>query len=417
MSEETAVVAEQPSPTLGEAYGDQSLDGGNQPKKREQDLPQRNTQEEEDTSRSRANSSPESTRVPKKEQSLSDAYAGIAPEDEEVIEQDDLPSELQKFSPDAISALMTKFGLSAEDLKDVRWTNALIDALENLEEEGADEPAEQGEEEQDEENKDAKKLEEEQTPPAPVHTELSPDDVKKYVESTWEKSQQINNPTMTKLFEDSLATALETAPEHRELLHNVCELLNYGGVSLIQSALPAMMRENLEAMNHEYMRQHMVPILEHFLPGIQERHNRQTVEDVWSATLEQPEFAKKNLPAYGTAEFDKAAEDVHKKNPWLLNFDPPGPDGKPLPIMDALRARAAITARLLVGDRVDPAKIAQQVSDALNTGKKSASRSTRRVSASGRLGAGRTAGTIGKEAADRESLMEAFQRGGGGGAI
>src|ERR1035441_1136564 len=125
MSDDVAVEAvEQPSsPSLTEAYAAQHTGTGaeDKPRKQREENHGRNTHlvEEEDTSRSLANS-PESTRVPKKTQNLSDAYAGIAPEDDEIILQDDLPSSLQGFSADDVGAMMLKFGLSADDLKDPR---------------------------------------------------------------------------------------------------------------------------------------------------------------------------------------------------------------------------------------------------------------------------------------------------------
>src|ERR1035441_9871190 len=254
MPEDVAVetVEQQPTPTLGEAWAAQNLGTGaeDKPRKQREENHGRNTHlvEEEDTSRSLANS-PESTRVPKKEQSLSDAYSGIAPEDDEIILQDDLPSSLQGFSADDVGAMMLKFGLSADDLKDPRWVGALADGLEQIEpseEEGAEEAAD---EEKPEENKDEKP--EEEKKPAPVHAELQPEEVKKYVEATYLKSEQMKCPRMTKLFADSLAGVLGTTPENRELLDNVVGLLNYGGVSLVQSAMPAMI--------DEFMQEHFVP--------------------------------------------------------------------------------------------------------------------------------------------------------------
>jgi len=62
--------------------------------------------------------------------------------------------------------------------------------------------------------------------------------------------------------------------------------------------------------------------------------------------------------------------------------------------------KMAIGARLMAGQRITPAKIAAQVSEAIATGKRSAERSARKITASGLLGRGRSSGNIGERKQD-----------------
>ena len=390
-------------PSLMEAYGDQSLGGEDQPKKREENQPQRNTKLHEE--RTTADSVAESERrpLPKREQTLSEAHDGVTPDEdaELIIEEDGLPESLQGFDIDAVVATMLRLGLTNADLQDERWVNVLRSTLESELGDPDSEGAEDEAEETTEENKDDKKPEEPKAA-APVHAEMQPEDVKKYVETTWEKAQQINHPVMSKLFEDSLATALDTAPEHRELLHNVCELLSYGGTSLVQSAVPAMVDEYMQANFLPNLMRNFGHVLEAHVPGIGASFNEAQAANTWDAVRGENEtFA--DLPDFESKEFCELRDKIRAAAPWIDSWDP-DPN---MPPLQALKAKAQLFARLAVGERVDPKKIQQQIADALVTGKRSAEKSTRRVSASRMLGRGRTAGTIGEQK-ERSGLMDAW---------
>ena len=429
MAEAETAVTEATQPSLSEAYSEGQNVGLTETPRRRREESQRNTalEQEEASARELVEADKETREkiTVRRSPTLAEAHDGTEIE-EQTIEHDAIPASLRgRFSADAISAAMNVLGLNEDDLQDERWQVILE---QRLEEEAAANPEDEDEpnpetEESEEEKEDEQKPEvkDEATKP-PVHVDLAPEDVKKYVDKTWERSQQVNSPQMTKLFSDSLATALGTPPEQRELLDNVVGLLNYGGTSLVQSAVPALvneyMRENFVQNNHEYMRQYANDILEFAMPGCVSRYQENLVKDLWAETLAHEDFSGKGLPVYGTPEFSEAAVAVHAKNPWLENFEPMGADGKPMETLAGLRAKAAVTARLLVGERVDPKKIAQQTADAYALGKKSSDTSKRRVTASGSLGRGKTRSiSFGPEGTDREGLMDAYKRGTGGGAI
>ena len=442
MDNETAVVEQpqsQESPTLAEAYGDRSVEGTSVRKPRQEE-PRRNQtlSEEADTSRQMTESG-RGRPLPKREQTLSEAHDGIEPDEdaEVVVDQDGLPEELADYELDDVLSMMDRFGLNADDLENPRMVSLLKSKLEGdlyieklkwerdhpgeeYEPETIDEEDSKETQEQTEEAKKAEDAKPETKPAALPDgkklADLTPEErqvMQKHVEDVFQRSKQVSAPAYSEHFTQALAKALDTPPEAMERLGGVVEILQFGAQNLMETAVPALVTQ--------YMRDNFAPqfgqILESYVPGLADSFREATVANTWADTLESEEFKNANLPKWGTPEFQEAAETVHKNNPWLLSFDPTGPDGKPLPIMQALRVKAAVTARLLAGERMSPQKIAQQVAEAVKTGKQSAEKSTRRVSASRALKGGRTEGKMGSQASERESLMEAWERGGGGGAI
>ena len=169
-------------------------------------------------------------------------------------------------------------------------------------------------------------------------------------------------------------------------------MLGYAGQALIESAMPKMLPQ-LGVITQE----NFASMLEMAIPGLQESFRQASVDNTWAATMEQEEFKGLNLAKLHTPEFGEAMQECCDKNPWFLNFIPTGPGGERLPNLEALRVKMAIGARLMAGQRITPAKIAAQVSEALATGKRGAERSTRRVSTNRMLGKGRTTGAMGQE--------------------
>ncbi len=100
-----------------------------------------------------------------------------------------------------------------------------------------------------------------------------------------------------------------------------------------------------------------------------------------------------DLPEFGTQEFQELAKTIHEKHPFLNDIDFKDAKGQPLPIMDALRAKAELTARLCRGERPTP----QVIQQAIERTKTEGARSSRKVTARGSLGAGRGTGAIGKK--------------------
>ncbi|HTZ95585.1 MAG TPA: hypothetical protein VMB18_04245 [Terriglobales bacterium] len=411
---ETAVAEPQAEPTITEAYNAEHEGVEATSKKNRKEESGRNTTlaAEEATARSLAETERKAPR--RREQTLQEAHDGVIPEEEADLGADNIPEDLQEFDPDDLAAAMMRLGLEDADLEDPRWVKALRMALEN--QTGEDET----EEEETEETEEAKPEEK----PAAANpdaksklADLTPEEkqvMQAHIEQVYQRAKQVNNGIYHEHFCSSLAKALECPPEEMGRLNDVVEILEYGAQNLLQTALPGLVTE--------YMQANFAPqfgaILESYAPGLADSFRTATVENTWHDVCDMEEFKDAHLPRFGTPEFQEAAQKVHAANPWLNDFDPKGPDGKLLPVLEALRVRAVVTARLLAGERMSPKVMAERIADAVETGRKSAERSTRRVSASRVLRGGRTAGELGKsEGGERESLMDAWRRGGGGGAL
>lgn len=227
-------VMEQPAPSLAEAY--ESGQNNIEREERTEPLPKRNTKlsEEADTQRELEETVQQTERAkPRREPTLQEALEGTQPAE---AEQFSLPAEFAAYSADDISAVCGLLGLEEPDLKEPRFAALALKELEAAFAQGAedeqetDDAEEEGEPESEEaEEKPAEKPADAEAKKPPIHLEMQPEEITKYVEATWEKSQQISHPQMSKLFEDTLAGILETPPESRAMLREVCEVLNYAG--------------------------------------------------------------------------------------------------------------------------------------------------------------------------------------------
>ncbi len=357
----------------------------------------------------------------RREPSLAEALEGVTPE--ETVS--DIPESLtSRFSIDDITAAMNVTGLTAEDLSDERWLAVLEQRLEeeaaaNAEEgndseddgpetelEEADEEAESGEK-AEEKTEEAEKKAETAAPIA--HRELLPEEVDQYVEKTWAKAEQINNPQMSKVFSGSLAELLggdapQSEPERLQKIDAVCKLLEYGGVSLVQSAAPALIDEYMQEHFVPNLMRNIGPLLETYLPGITASHHSQQARAVWDQVRQEADqFA--DLPDFDSKEFSELRDKIRQENPWIDTWT----GGPGLSPQQDLKARAQLFARLAAGDRVNPKAIAQQVADAHAAGKKSAERSARRITGSAMRGSNGRRGTssIGEQK-ERAGLMDAW---------
>jgi hypothetical protein len=429
MSDEvTTTVETQPEPSIASAYEEVHGDPTGSKRKPERAESGRNTTlaEEEDTAREIGESGRRRHVVKTQpEVSLADAHDGIATPEAEEFE---LPDGFSAYSAEDVEAVLGLMGLTEADLKEPRFAALALKELEAsfspIEsedgEESEDDPEEATEEEAEKKAED-KPVEKKTELPIPqtVAEYVGNDPAKakaleEHIQATYQRASAMSEPVMTDVFVTGLARALQTPAENVPMLKEVVDVLQYGGYALVEASIPKL----LPALVDEYMNRNFYPMVEHFIPGLREGHAERTVQSIWGETLEQEEFSGKGLPKFGTPEFHEAAKSVHEKNPWLNDFDPKGPDGKQLPPLQAMRIRAAVTARLLVGERIDSKKQAQLITDAIAKGKKDAEGTNRRVSASRMLGRGKTAGEVGKRENDsRESLIDAWQRGGGGGAI
>ncbi len=429
-ADETAV-AEPTSPSLVEAYGDHSTEGPSEVIRKPREESERNTKltEEKQTADQMAESARSARReLPKRDQTLSEAYENITPDEDAdiVLEQDGLPEALQGFDTDSVVAAMVRLGLTDDDLSDQRWVNALTEVLESeagakieddtSEEESEDkDPDEKGENEPDEKKPEEKT--EQSKAPAPV-AQFAPEELREHITKTFERSRdpQFNQPQLEAAFVSSLASALAEAPKTEEervqQISSVVQLLEYGAMAQMETCVPALVNEYLQQNFAPHLMRYFAPALETVAPGIQSAFIEAAASNCWDKIRDENEtFA--DLPDFESEEFVELRDKIRAKTPWLDSWDP-GPN---MPPLKALEEKAKLFARLAIGERVDPKRAAAQIAEAIETGKRSAQSSNRRVSASRVLRSGRTSGQMGREASERESLMDAFKRGGGGGAI
>jgi len=421
---EPAAESQPAEPSIAQAYEAEHGDPTGSKRKPERAESGRNTTLAQEKETSNAIAETERKAPRRREPTLSEAHDGVTPDAEEPLQGDSLPEALQDFDPDSVSAAMMRLGLEDSDLSDPRWVNALKDILETEaeadpdateEEEGAEsEETEEGEEgAEKEEDKPAEAKPAEVKIPQTVAEFVGSDPEKlkqlnEHVEGIWNRSQATNSPMMGDFFTMGLARALQTPPEAVPMLREAVEILSTAGYSLVESAVPRL----LPQLMNEYMAQNFGPILEHFAPGLGDSFREATASNTWDAVRDENDnFA--DLPDFGTKEFEELRAAVVKSTPWIENWDP-GPN---LPPLQALKQKATLFARLALGERFDPKRASEQMAAAIETGRKSAVSTNRRVSAGRALKGGRTTGTMGGEKSERESLMDAWQRGTGGGAL
>ena len=364
MSEETAVV-EAPQPTLAESYIERTSDAsGEAESKAESKRRPREAAEPEERGAHLAKTEPK--------QSLSDAFDGAAPEEAETFE---LPAQFTSFEKDEIDAVLGLMGLEHSDLLDEE-TAALV--LSELEDAFGARESEQADEDEATEPEEKEEPEEKKVEPRPSKlaelTEPQRVEMQQHVEQVWNRAQQVNDPVYSEHFTKALAGALGTPPEGMEALQSTVEILQFGAQGMLESALPAMV--------NAYLQLNFGDVMEGYAPGFSANYTKQTLVSTWDAVRGT------DLPAFGSPEFEELAKSVHEKHPFLNDIDFKDAKGHPLPVMDALRAKAELTARLCRGEKVTP----KTIQAAIAADRAQAARSTRRVSASRSLGKGRSAG-------------------------
>jgi hypothetical protein len=137
-------------------------------------------------------------------------------------------------------------------------------------------------------------------------------------------------------------------------------------------------------------------MLEQVCPGLRDSFIEATAGNTWAEVCASDEFKDLNLPEYGSNEFYQLAQKIHADNPWLNEFDVRGQDGQPLPVREALKIKAQVSARLAAGERISPKMVMKQIAEAQQTAKKGAESRQRRVMASKSLGAGSSRGEMGE---------------------
>jgi hypothetical protein len=214
--------------------------------------------------------------------------------------------------------------------------------------------------------------------------------MQQHVEQVWNRAQQVNDPVYSEHFTKALAGALGTPPEGMEALQSTVEILQFGAQGMLESALPAMV--------NAYLQQNFADVMEGYAPGFSANYTKQTLNSTWDAVRGN------DLPAFGSPEFEELAKSVHEKHPFLNDIDFKDSKGNPLPVLDALRAKAELTSRLCRGERVTP----KTIQAAVERGKADANKANRRVSASRSLGKGRSAGGNFTAEESTTSLRDAY---------
>jgi hypothetical protein len=166
--------------------------------------------------------------------------------------------------------------------------------------------------------------------------------------------------------------------------------------NLVNTILPRLMPSFLSAA------------VEAVFPGFGKMYEGALHANTWEE-VRSSDANFKTLYAFGTPEYQAAYKAALKANPWIEQAQFTDPKtGRPLSVPQAVATRYRIVAQYLSGQKVTP----QTVQDAVNKGKQDATRSNRRVSASGALKGGRTTGTIGKvtEKPEGGSMMDAYNK-------
>jgi hypothetical protein len=398
MAEDVMTVETQPESTIAQAYEQEHGDPTGAKRKPERAAESGRNQslaDEEGTARE-IGESERQRRIAKVQptQSLADAHAGLPAPEAETFE---LPDGFSDYSAEDIQAVLGLMGLKEEDLQEPRFAALALKELESSFSPVESEDGEENEEEETEEQEDTEEEKKEEEKPVEARpsklAELTPEqrvEMSKHIEQVWNRSQQVNDPIHTEHFENSLAGILGTPPEQMETLHNVVEVLQFGAQNLIESTIPAMVQA--------YLQHNFAGVMEGYAPGFAANYTQQTISRTWDAVRGN------DLPAFGTVEFDELAKEVHEKHPFLNDIDFKDAKGNPLPVLDALRAKAELTARLCRGERVTP----QTIQDAVERGKADANRSNRRVSAQRSLGKGKSSGRIGQAESSGTSLRDAY---------
>jgi len=348
-------------------------------------------------------------------QSLADAHAGLpVPEAEEI----ELPDGFSAYSSEDIEAVLGLMGLKEEDLQEPRFAALALKELEAsfspVESEDGEESESEDDQEEEASEEDAEKKPEPAKPedkkaalpiPQSVEEYVGNDPAKlevlqKHIDSTYQRARSMNDPVMTDVFVRGLAGALQTAPENFAMLKEVVDVLSYGGYALVEAAVPKL----LPALVTEYLQKNFAGVMESYAPGFATNYTQETLSRTWDAVRGN------DLPAFGTEEFEELAREVQTKHPFLNDIDFKDSKGNPLPLLDALRAKAELTARLCRGERVTP----KTIQDAVARGRADAVSTNRRVSAQRSLGKGKSSGRIGGAESSGTSLRDAYNAEHGG---
>jgi hypothetical protein len=303
---------------------------------------------------------------------------------------------LRAFSADQIAAAMEEFGLDADDLADSKVAKMLAAQMGEASEgeEKSDEEAEEDQPEKTDAEKEAEKAAEEKpvpVPPGKSISEFTPEErqaFEKHVGEIYGRSLECNSKPYVERFTGALTAAMQAdiAADPQGLsLENTVGVAIYGVQAAIESTAPAVLRQEAPAIIMDFMRQNFSGLLNQELPGLKAHYQAAECDANWDSIIKSAEFKDAKLPRFESEEWMNESRAVITANPWFATF----PNDPSLSARDALHLRGTVLARLMAGERLSPAKVTAQINEAMETGKRSAEKNNRRVSASRSLGSGR----------------------------
>jgi hypothetical protein len=316
---------------------------------------------------------------------------------------------LDKFSPDAVSKMASKFDLSSDDLKQAKFARLVATALENAQhisrltkgvdtsDQDADMDTDEDESEREEsESEDGEKEESEDSEKRDLDLEAArkrAEEANQQPEprnreerfAQWHESMlaavkdpSLNDPIAVNHFKNLLADSFQAnSPESLAVVDQLGDNMIAGGMSLISSIVPHVMRAQFQQMMEEYA------------PGLLESHQETALHNSWADVIASDPTYKDLPKEFNSPEWVEMVTEVLKSNPWLESIQFPG-----MTYREALVQRGQILARLAMGEKLSPASVAK----AFENGKQHAQKAQRKVTAN-RLGAGRSAsaGSFGAE--------------------
>lgn len=286
-----------------------------------------------------------------------------------------IPKALSQFDPSAVAEAAAKWELSEKELQDPRWQEVIAKEL-SAEDEAAQAQTEQQQQQQTQQSE----IEQFQSYTQELHR-LATD-------------ERLNDSRMVAAFDNSLALSLGANPSDPAAMQQVSNLsltLREGGINLMSTMVPMMVSHYLPAMLNE------------IAPNIVELTHNANRHYAWE-NIKSSDPSFKDLPPYGTPEFNALRDEMFEKNPALANMRLTNPDGSRMSYADELRATGMVLAKLATRGKLS----VEEQKALVAQGEKKAKESQRRVAVSSAMGhKGKSAGGFQPKADDsfREGII------------
>jgi hypothetical protein len=196
---------------------------------------------------------------------------------------------------------------------------------------------------------------------------------------------RLSDPNLSPQDKQELQALVANAP-------TVGKTLASAAVDLINTVLPLILPEALEMVQ----------------PGSSRVYEKQMYAMQWDSVRNEADPRGRFLPQYGSEQFKQATRAAAGQIPGFMEMVFRDPSGRVLPQHDQARMKYSILAKMMTGQKVSPAVVAQ----AVQTGRKLAGQAERKRNAGRALGAGRpTDRTFGRGATgggDDDPVMQAL---------